>query len=226
MEQNRIHVSFYWYPPTFTCDDISWSAKTGYRVAEISDSDCIKRQGRHASHWRWQVPVKDYFRQNTESTCWDDCKLGWIIAHSGIVGGNSQNQCGSDPMIRDFIHVVDRNNDNKNDGGVITDKSGKPKFNQSFLKNGLFRSVACSNIMGGGVLDPISGHRAVRLHQYIIFSPPPLITKPYVILLPPENDCQGSCPPLLHHRNVKNCPHTNVLVHTVVKTGYVLPKYP
>ena len=101
-------------------------------------------------------------------------------------------------------------------------------------------SVTCSTFMGGGVPSPISGHRAVRLHQYIIFiktrhlflphlqlaRPPPLIPELYALMLPPAHNCWVAWPPLFCHLNVKNRPHSNILGHTVVTAGDVLPNHP
>ena len=86
----------------------------------------------------------------------------------------------------------------------------------------------------------ISGHREARLCKYIIcintrcllplhlrhVQPPPLITKPYYFLLSLSHDLQVSWPPLLRHRNVKNGPCRNVLVHTVVTADDVPPNCP
>ena len=91
--------------------------------------------------------------------------------------------------------------------------------------------------MGGGIPALRSGHRLIRLRHYITFRktnnlltldillvrPPPLITKPYALLLPISHDCRGYWPPLLCHHNVQNCPYRNVLGHNVATAGGVIP---
>ena len=105
---------------------------------------------------------------------------------------------------------------------------------------GLRLSVACSNIMGGFVPSLISVHIAVRLRRYIIFRntshlfplhlklvrPPPFVPKPYALMFSPAHDCQRSWLPPFHHLNVKNRPCNNVMGHTVVSEGDVLPNCP
>ena len=94
--------------------------------------------------------------------------------------------------------------------------------------------------MSGGFTSLRSVHRSVRLRHYIIFSktrrllpihlklfrPPTLVTKPYALLFPPVYDLRGSWPPLLCNHNVKNMLYINVMVHTVVTAGDVLPNIP
>ena len=101
---------------------------------------------------------------------------------------------------------------------------------------GLRPSVTFSNIMGGGVTYPTSGHREFRLHHYIISRNtrnlfplhlllvrlPTLITEPYDLLFKPENYLQVYWQLILCHRNVKNRPCNNLLGHTVVTTGDVI----
>ena len=114
------------------------------------------------------------------------------------------------------------------------------KYSVVFSLTGLQPSVVLSKNIGDGVPYPISGHIEVRIHHYIIFintgslflihlqlvRPPPLILEPYTLLLPPAHYCWGSWPPLICHFNVKNWPHINVLGHTVLKAGDVLPNSP
>ena len=101
-------------------------------------------------------------------------------------------------------------------------------------------SVACSNIMGGGVSSPSSVHRAVRICHYImirktinlfplhlrLICPPTLINKPYDLLLPPAHAPRGSWPHLLFHHNFKNRMCSNVMGHTIVMAGDVPPNFP
>ena len=89
----------------------------------------------------------------------------------------------------------------------------------------------------GGVPNSSSVPRAVRLLHYIIFIktrrllllrlrlvlPPTLIYKTYNQLLPTAHGIRGAWPPLLHQYNVKDHPCINVLGHTVVLSGDVLP---
>ena len=91
--------------------------------------------------------------------------------------------------------------------------------------------------MSGGVPSPSRFHRKVRLCHYIIFRktrrlfplqlrlarPPTIIPELYALLLPPAHDRRVSWPPLLDHWNFKNLPRSNVLIHTVVTEGDVLP---
>ena len=93
--------------------------------------------------------------------------------------------------------------------------------------------------MGDGVTAPISGYRSVRLYYYIIFIRPScsfplnlwlvcssfLMPNPDAFLFPPVYDIWGSWPPLLCHRNDKNRPCRNVLGHTVVTVGNILPNH-
>ena len=84
--------------------------------------------------------------------------------------------------------------------------------------------------MGVGVPTLISSHIAVRIIHYRIFintrlilplhlrlfHPPPLIAKPYSLMLPPAHGIWISWPPLLHNNKVKDWPRGNVLWHTDV----------
>ena len=105
---------------------------------------------------------------------------------------------------------------------------------------GLRLSVACSNPMDGGFPSRSIGHRAVRLHPYIIFRvtrhlfllhpqlvcSPLLIHEPYAPLLPPDHDRQVSWPPLPCHFIFKNRLRRNVMGHNVVAVGDVTPNLP
>ena len=61
--------------------------------------------------------------------------------------------------------------------------------------------------------------------HHLIVPPHVLVPKPCALLFPPARDCQGSWPPLLRHRNVKNRPRSNSVLHTVVTAGDVLPYF-
>ena len=107
------------------------------------------------------------------------------------------------------------------------------------LLTGLRPSVKFSNILGVGVPTLISRHIAVRIIHYRIFintrllfllhlqlfRPPPLITKPYSLMLPPAYGSWRSWPPLLHNNKVKDWPHGNVLCHTGVASGDIIPNH-
>ena len=91
--------------------------------------------------------------------------------------------------------------------------------------------------MSSGVPTMRSDHRAVRLRHYRIVinnrmliliharlvRPPPLIYKPYHLLLPRENGCRVSWPPLLCHRIVKYWPRGDVLCHIGAVAGDIPP---
>ena len=62
--------------------------------------------------------------------------------------------------------------------------------------------------------------------HFLLVRPPLLVTEPRALLLPPYHNLGGSCPPLLQHCNVKNCLCRNVIDHTVVVAGDVLPNNP
>ena len=97
--------------------------------------------------------------------------------------------------------------------------------------------MACSNIMGGSVTTPRSGNIAFSLHNYMIFiktrllfplhiqlfHTPPLIYEPYYLLFSPAYGRQEYWPPLLCHRKVKYLPPGNLLWHTDVLFGDILP---
>ena len=103
--------------------------------------------------------------------------------------------------------------------------------------SGLCPSMACSNIMGGSVTTPRSGNIAFSLHNYMIviktrllfplhiqlFHTPPLIYEPYYLLFSPAYGRQEYWPPLLCHRKVKYLPPGNLLWHTDVLFGDILP---
>ena len=101
-------------------------------------------------------------------------------------------------------------------------------------------SMAWSNIMSSPVTDPRCVHIAVSLRKYIILintrhlfllclriaCPPPLIPEPHALLFPSLHDFRGSCLLLLWNHNSKNSPCRNVMVHTDIMVGHVLPNCP
>ena len=56
-------------------------------------------------------------------------------------------------------------------------------------------------------------------------TPPPLIPKPDALLFPPAQGRRGAWLSLLHQCQVKYCRHGDVLWHTGVASGYIIPNH-
>ena len=63
------------------------------------------------------------------------------------------------------------------------------------------------------------------LHLWLV-RPPTLIPEPYALLLPPSHGLWEALPPLLCHHNVKNRLCGNIMGHTFVTLGGILPNHP
>ena len=108
-----------------------------------------------------------------------------------------------------------------------------------FLLTGLRPSVTCYNFVGDGVPTMSSGHRSVRLcHDRIFINTRlififhfqslciyTLILEPYYIISPSEHGCQIYRLPLLRHHKVKDWPRGDVLCHTGMAVGDILPNW-
>ena len=91
--------------------------------------------------------------------------------------------------------------------------------------------------MGCGFPTLRRGYNAVRIHHNIIFiktrrllplhlqlvRPRTLILEQYALMFSPEHGLRGACKTLLHYSKFKDWPRINVLGHTVVTAGDVLP---
>ena len=119
----------------------------------------------------------------------------------------------------------------------------------SFLKSASARASRMGNNTIYRSVTKLSRHKSAALPSYLgsptpakcgvlcykdwVFIPvpvqlvhqPPLITKQYSLMFPPANGCRLFYPTLLRHRNVINQPCSNVLGHTVVTPGGVLPSF-